>query len=206
MRHSLKASLLILFLATAASWAQERYHADDSNLLARLSYDLSPYHSDGIYRMCIAVYVNGEYRMLSPRETSNGLLELKGTMSKDQLEQLKGLLSARAFRSLSENHGGIIRSDAETFTAELWRQEVIPAFQLQPPGPSASAPSASVPYRRIHWLNADGQSPFPEAMSKVIEWMKNFKASGAQRVESPDRTEACPSVGLSLVQPSVAAR
>jgi len=204
MRHSLKASLVILFLATAASWAQEHYHPSDVQLLARLSYERSPFDS-GIQQMCIAVSQDGDYRMLSLTETSHGWLESEGQMSKDQFEQLKRLLSPRAFRSLPESHGNIIRSEAENFMAELWRHEVAPVIQFQSTVPSVP-PQTSVPYRRIHWLNADGESPFPEAIGKVIQWMKNFKTSGARHVESPDRADACPSVGFSLVQPSIAAR
>jgi hypothetical protein len=206
MRHPFHAILLVLFLATTASWAQERYHPSDLQLLTRLSYERSPFDSDGIQRMCIAVSQNGDYRMLSVTERSNGWLESEGTMSKDQFEQLKGLLKARAFTSLPEDHGNIIRSGAENFMAELWRQEVAPVVQFRSTVPNVPPQSTSVPYRRIHWLNADGESPFPQPLRKVIEWMKNFRTSGARHVESPDRADACPSVGFSLLQPSIATR
>jgi len=177
-------------------WAQETYHADDPDLLARLSYDRSAIvHGEDVRHVCIAVSHNGDYRVM--RSSATGEMQrLRGKMPKEQLEQLNKLLGSAEFRALSGEHGGLIRQEAESFRAE------IPAAQQLPGGiPLESAiPRA----HRLQWLNPDGESPFPNPVAKVVDWLKHFESKDAKPLEYAEYPGVCPSGGLRLIQPSVA--
>jgi hypothetical protein len=53
-------------------------------------------------------------------------------------------------------------------------------------------------------LNADGENPFPAAIEAVVDWLKRFEPKDVKPFEYTEFQDVCPSVGLSLVQPSVA--
>jgi hypothetical protein len=203
MRHYPKLLLLVVALGTAV-WAQEPYHSDDPDWLARLSYKRSPIPGQDIRQICIAVSQEGNYRMLSLRDDSRGPTRSQGKMSKDQLLELKKLLIAPAFRSLPGNHGGVIRNYSENFMAEISRVELPVAFQLDEPKPSGPPRSKPGPPRWVQWLNPDDQSPFPASIAQIVDWLKNFKPQNASQLGDSDISNVCPSVGFSLVQPSVA--
>jgi hypothetical protein len=211
MRQYAKSLLITFLLASVATRAQEIYHAGDPNLMARFSYERSPFGGPGIEEICISVFQDGNYRMLSyyfVRPPSTGEISpmhRRGKMTKDQLQQLRNLLTAPAFRSLSGNHGGLIRNHAENFMAEISPIEVSPAFQPMPTVPSGPPRSDPGPPRRLQWLNPDDESPFPGPVAEVIVWMKHFQPLNGQLVDDSEILDVCPSVGLSLIRPSVAA-
>jgi len=160
MRLHAKSLLIAFLLASVATWAQEIYRASNPNLLARFSYERSPFAGSGFQQICMSVFQDGHYRMLSyyrvPSSTGEiGPMRRQGQMTKEQLRQLKNLLTAPAFRSLSGNHGGLIRNYAEDFMAEISRIEVSPTFQLIPATPSGSPRSDPGLPRRLQWLNPD---------------------------------------------------
>ena len=88
-------------------------------------------------------------------------------MPQEQLQQLKSLLASDAFKGLSGNHGGLIRQESESFGAEVVRHD-------------------NDRTQRLHWLNADGENPFPNPVTKVVDWLKRFdpKDGKAERLES----------------------
>ena len=173
--------------------------------MARLSYERSPFQGDGIRQICIAVSQDGNYTMVSSTNGTNGPVQLEGKMSEEQFQQLKRSLAAHAFRSLSGNHGGLIRDHAGRFVAEISRIEMPAAFQFQPTVPWSPPRSQPAPPRRLQWLNADDESPFPKPMAKGVEWMKNFEPRNAKALDSAEISDACPTVGLRLIEPSIAA-
>jgi len=203
-------SLLIAFLvASVAMWAQEVDHASDSSLMARFSYERSPFGNPGFQQICMSVFQDGHYSILSYYRLSSSTGEIRpmhrqGKMTKDQLQQLKNLLTAPAFRSLPGNHGGLIRDHAENFMAEISRIEVSPTVQLIPIAPPGSTQSDPGPPLRLQWLNPDNESPFPGPMAKVIDWMKDFQSQKAEFGGDLEILDVCPSVGLSLIRPSIA--
>lgn len=200
MRHLL---LIALALWTGPLWAQELYQLESPDVLARLSYGSTLVPGQSIRKICISVSQDGTYRMFSWIDDVKGPSGSQGKMSKDQLQELKELVFAPAFRSLSGNHAGMIRDYAENFMAEISPVESPATFQ--PEGtPSGPRPSKPVVPRWLQWLNGDGESPFPAPMAKVIDWMKSFEPKNAKPLEHPDRSNVCPSVGFSLIQPSVA--
>jgi hypothetical protein len=196
MQPFLKSFLMAAVLLVGAGlWGQEVYHVNDPDFLVQLSYDRSAgVQGDGVRHICVAVSGSGEYRV--ERSTDYGELQrLQGKMPKEQLEELKQLLGAGEFRALSGNHVGLIRQDAESFWAE------IPAPKQTPGGvPLESIPRA----HRLQWLNADGESPFPNTVTRVVNWLKHFEPTGAKAFEYEEYQPVCPRGGLRLLQPSVA--
>jgi hypothetical protein len=59
--------------------------------------------------------------------------------------------------------------------------------------------------QRLQWLNADGENPFPDSVTKVVIWLKHFEPTDAKLFEYTEFPDVCPSGGLRLLQPSVAA-
>jgi len=210
MQHYGKSLRIVFLLASVPAWAQEINRASDPNLMARFSYERSPIGGPGFQQICMSVFQDGHYRMLSyyrpPSSTGEiGPMRRQGKMTKDQLQQLKTLLTAPSFRSLSGNHDGLIRNYAENFMAEISRIEVSPAPQLVPTTPAGSTRIDPGPPLRLQWLNPDDESPFPESMAKVIDWMKDFQSQEAEFGGDLETSDVCPSVGLSLIRPSIAA-
>lgn len=178
--------LSAVLLASIGLCAQEVYPVHDADLLARLSYDSSPIvQGEGVQHICVAVYQGGDYRIV--RSVNAQILRLQGKMSKEQLQQLQTLLGRSEFRSLSGNHGGLIRRGAESFVAEI-------------PVPGLQREDGTQWFR---WLNADGQSPFPGSVARVVDWLKNFEPTdGKSIVYTGEYLGVCPSGGLHPLQPS----
>jgi hypothetical protein len=184
MRPYTKSCLTAVVLLTSVGlWAQEVYHADDTDLLARLSYGNSPVvHREDVRQVCIAVSRDGEYR-ITRSQTTGEIQRLQGKVAQEQLQQLKTLLKSTELKALPANHGGLIRQDSESFAAEIPRKDGA---------------------QRLQWLNADGESPFPAPVAKVVDWLKHFEPKDAKAFEYAEYPDVCPSGGLRLIQPSVA--
>jgi hypothetical protein len=178
----------ILVLASIGLKAQTIEHSADSDLLGRFSYNDSPsiLMTNGVRNLCLTVSDDGEYRIMRSVNSDSGpqLVRLHGKMPKEALEQLKALLAASDFLSLPRMHGGLIRGGSERFEAEL--------------------PRSANGSLRVQWLNADGESPFPPAAAKVVDWLKHFEPKDGKRFVYADYPDVCPSGGLRLVQPTVA--
>ncbi len=166
--------------------AQEIYRLHDPDMLARLSYNTLT------TQICFAVTLDGSYRIVrSTEETLDGPQRLQGKLSKKEFQELDALLDAPGFKGLASNRAGLIRQNAENFAAEI----MIPS----------SKGEADDRTQRRQWLNADGESPFPAPIDKLVLWMKNFQPKNASSFTYEEFPDVCPSIGLSLVQPSVAA-
>jgi hypothetical protein len=166
--------------------AQEIYRLHEPDMLVRLSYNTFT------TQICLAVTLDGSYRMVrSTEDTFDGPQHLQGKLSKKEFHELDALLDAPGFKELGSNQAGLIRQSAENFVAE------IPA-----PGSNGEADDRT---RRLQWLNADGESSFPASIDKLVSWMRNFQAKNARSFTYKEFPDVCPSIGLSLVQPSVAA-
>jgi len=184
----LTASVVLLSVAV---WGQQ---LDQPKVLARLSYDSGVSLGEGLRHECVSVSKDGYYRIV--RTTDNGqVLRAQGKLPEEKFEQLKKSLDSKGFQKLSQNYGGgIILQNAEIFAAEL-------------PGPvEFDGPDHAMKdhTRRVRWLNADGENPFPAAIVAVVDWLKHFEPKEGKQFEEAEFQDVCPSVGLSLVQPSVA--
>ncbi len=181
-----------IFLLASVSIAQEPYHSTDPGLMARLSYDNSGGAQRGSVRhVCIAVSKDAEYRIL--RTLDDGQSQrLHGKLPKKEFRQLTELLGAADFRNLTGDHGGLIRQEAESFAAEI------------PLGDELRADGTLHEAWRLQWLNADGESPFPASVSKLVDWLQSFQPKDGKSFEYAEYPEVCPAGGLRLLQPTVA--
>ncbi len=178
-----------VLLLSVGSWAQELYHFNGPDLLARLSYDSSPVvqRLDGVRHVCVAVSNDGDYRIV--RSLNSGQAQrLQGKIPQEQFQQLKTLLGSADFRALSGSHGGLILQESESFAAEI-------------PMPGGQRESGT---QRLQWLNASGESSFPGSVAKVIDWLKHFEPPDGKLFVYAEYPDVCPSVRLRLLQPSVA--
>lgn len=187
---------LSFLLVPFVVWAQETPRSENSDLLARLSYRTSAaVQRDGLQQMCLAVSRDREYRIVR-LAGEKPMQRLHGTLTKEQFEQLTKLLESPKFRALSGNHGGLIRQDAESFSAEIPLRD-----RQQADGTRLGIEPEA---RRLQWLNADGESPFPDSVAKIVDWLQRFQPKDGKEFEYAEFPDVCPSVGLSLVQPAVA--
>jgi hypothetical protein len=175
-------------LVSGGLWAQEAYRSPDRDFLAKLSYDTSGAgRAELAQRVCMAITRDGNYRIVrwfnDPQETT---MQFQGKVPRAQLEELRALLGSSEFRTLSGSHVGVIRMQSESFGAEI---------------PKARREDGT---QRLRWLNADGESPFPGAMAKVVDWLKHFEPKDGKPFEYAEYPDVCPSVGFRLLQPSVA--
>jgi hypothetical protein len=190
----LAASFLLISLGVCA---QEVNRPNDSDLLTRLSYSNSGVvQSTEVRHVCVAVTRDGDYRIVRT-DYLGSTQRLHGKMPKEQLQRLTELLGAAEFRSLSGYHGGLIRQEAESFSAEI-------------PGPMR-ARADGTPQNpmerdvwRLDWLNADGESPFPGSLAKVVSWLRDFQPKGEKSFSRAEFQDVCPSRGFRLLQPTVA--
>jgi hypothetical protein len=176
-----------ILLVRVSLWAQEVYHPETPDLLARLSYDSNSAGSviregEGLRQVCVAVSRDGDYRIM--RWLNSGRKQrLQGKIQEQQLEQLRKLISDSDFRDLLGSHGGLIRQSAESFGAEIPREDGT---------------------QHLQWLNGDGESPFPGSVTRVVNWLKHFEPTDGKPLVSTDYSDVCPSGGLRLLHPSVA--
>jgi hypothetical protein len=182
-----------ILLVVSCSIAQERYRSPDPDLRARLSYDNSGVVAapGNVRHVCVAVSGDGDYRI--ERSLDDGQTQrLHGTMPKEEFRQLNKLLESAELRSLSGDHGSLIRQESERFAVEIplsnrWRED----------GTGHEA-------WRLQWLNADGESPFPASVYTLADWLKRFQPKDGRPFEYADYPDVCPTVRLRLLQPAVA--
>ena len=188
---------------------QEHQRVSDPNLLARLAFDSGGLQSPGSQHTCLAVDRDGNYRMMrinagvrmvrtpnldpaGPTNTNEVIRtppdpteRLQGTLSAEQLVQLQTLLGSSDLQPLSGNHFALIRQSAQTFSAEI----PVAGKQVSDDG------------LHLHLLNADGQSPFPAPVRKIVDWLSRFEPKNAKPAADLEFRDVCPGGGLQLVQP-----
>lgn len=178
--------------------AQVVYPWHESDILARLSYHAST------AEICVAVTLDGAYRIERSVESLHsvqsmrsgkgnpldGPQRLEGKLSQKEFRELEAVLDSHDFRSLGNNHAGLIRQDAEKFAAE------IPIPNRSDPGDDRTL--------RLQWLNADNESPFPLTIEKLVSWIKSLHAKNARSFTYGEFPDICPRGGITLLQPSIA--
>ncbi|SPE34303.1 exported hypothetical protein [Acidobacteriia bacterium SbA2] len=194
--HSKTLLTVSLLLISFGLSAQQTDHYD-SALLARLSYERSAVvHGEGVQHVCVAVARDGGYRIVRSMDDGQ-TTRLRGKMPKERLQQLTKLLASPEFRAVSGEHSGLIRQDAESFAAEI-----IPGSTRDHADGARQWLERDV--WRLQWLNADGESPFPVPVAKVVDWLQQFQPVGGKTFSYAEFPDVCPSSGLRLLQPTVA--
>lgn len=187
--------LVVALLGMSASLSAQAVRPwQESDVLARLSYDAS------MARICLEVSLDGAYRMQrslesvrsvqSKRSADEGPQRLEGKLSDKEFRELEALLDSRDLRSLGNNHAGLIRQNAENFTAEI-------------PIPSRKG-EVDDRTLKLQWLKADDENPFPATVEKLVSWIRNLQTKNTHSFTSGEFPNVCPLGGISLVQPSIA--
>lgn len=107
---------------------------------------------------------------------------LQGTLSPEELKKLKKLLEDREFLKLTASAPGILRNGAETFVAEVPREDGV---------------------QRVVISDTDRENPFPRSANRIINWLQRFKAEGAEPLDISAQ-DICPSGELQPIHPATA--
>lgn len=180
MRSALAAFSTTVLLAAVVASAQVKKNAEDG-ILARLSYSNTMMEYSGAAqprRVCFAVYDSGLYRLWRPDATNLGLDDpdpvhviFQGALTKEQMRQLGAMLKNL---NLNSDGDGFIQQGAESFLAEL-----VNAGRTE----------------RFTWVNPDHRRPFPPAITRIVDWMQDFRPHNAAKVTLRDLSDisVCPS-------------
>ena len=98
------------------------------------------------------------------------------------MKNIEKLLNDPELRRLDGSSGGLLRNSAETFIAELQRDNSVQRFSLS---------------------DTDGEKPFPHSIVRIVGWLQGFEAKGAERIDV-DTPDICPGGKLQPVSPVTA--
>ena len=173
------------FLNSPTSSAQSKEHSTD-DLLARLSSsstylrDVNDNHSQQI---CFVLYRDGYYRIAGKiRNTQDGVENLQGTLSPEQLTRLRTLLNSLPSRT---SEIGAIRKASESLTAEVVRDDKTAHFV---------------------WIDPDHERPLPDSAIRVVNWLQDFKAQDSSPLTLRELSDQpiCPSASEKPLRPVIA--
>lgn len=198
MRQFTVLAIAVFLAISTLSFAQREMQAADPDLLVRVSYA----SSYGV-QICASISQDGDYRILSLKDSLTDPTLLKGKMGQSELLRLKKTLAGLETRPLLPKSADIIRDHAERFAAEISRIEFPSKFKLLDAPIARPATPPGSPHR-VQWLNPDNQNPFPAPIAKLVDWMRGIQNSNGELQGRLAMDNICPSVGLSYVQPSIA--
>jgi hypothetical protein len=202
-RHVVMASAL---LASTFAWGQRpqingREINEPTSLLVRMSFASSwqPSGFGSLPQICFSVDRSGHYEIrrvtmkisTEPLQGSpNGKVIVKtphvdllqGTLPSVELAKLEKLIEDPEFLSLTSAPASLLRKGAETFVAEVPRDANV---------------------QRVVLSDADGENPFPHSAQRIVSWLRQFKAEGAEQLDV-SALDICPSGALQPVSPNVA--
>jgi hypothetical protein len=95
---------------------------------------------------------------------------------------LEKLLADPEFLRLAASAPNILRKGAETFVAEVPREDQV---------------------QRVVMSDADGENPLPRSAKRIVNWLQHFKAEGAKPLDV-SAEDICPSAALQPVNPATA--
>jgi hypothetical protein len=194
-------------LTSVFLWGQSQINGySPTSLLVRMSFTSSwmdDYGPEGIGypQICFSVDRAGHYQMRrltrmqrlgkkDNKDQDNGNKEiiegtpqpelLRGTLPPQELKRLENFLQDPEFRGLARSSGGILRKGAETFVAEVPREDGV---------------------QRVVMSDTDRQNPFPHSAARIVNWLQHFKAEGAEALDVSAQ-DICPSGALQPVNPA----
>jgi len=206
-RHFVMASVILA--STLCCGQQPQINAREINgfspLLVRMSF-ASTWGADYEYpflpvpKICFSVDHNGRYQMrrltmkiideplpATPNAKPSLLFRpsvelLQGTLPPGELGKLEKLLEDPDFLKITGSTPNILRQGAETFVAEVPRENGV---------------------QRAVLSDADGENPFPHSAEKIVNWLRHFKAEGGMPLNVSEE-DICPSATLQPVNPATA--
>jgi hypothetical protein len=190
-----------LLLASTLAWGQQPQINQRTSLLVRMSFTSSwvPQGFGSLPQICFSVDRTGHYEMRrltikvsteSPQASPDTKLLLgtpytellQGTLLASELEKLEKLLADPEFLKLAASAPNILRKGAETFVAEVPREDQV---------------------QRVVMSDADGENPLPRSANRIVNWLQHFKAEGAKPLDV-SAEDICPSAALQPVNPTTA--
>lgn len=193
--------LTSLLLASTFGWAQQHPIDQPIPLLVRMSFTNSwvPQGFGTSPQICFSVDRTGRYKMRrlaiklsaeSPQARPDTKLlpgsiyteQLQGTLPATELEKLDKLLAEPDFLNLAASAPNILRNGAETFVAEVPRDDYV---------------------QRVVMSDADGENPFPRSANRIVNWLQHFKAEGAKPLEISSE-DVCPRAAIQPARPATA--
>jgi hypothetical protein len=198
-RYVVMASVL---LASTLVWGQQPQIDGRTSVLVRMSFTSSWVDDFGdrdLPQVCFLVDDTGHYQMrrLTMKVNSEPLQGsphtklllktphtelLQGILPPSEFRKLRKLLGDPEFLKLTTSAPSILRKGAETFVAEVPRENGV---------------------QRVVMSDADGENPFPPSADKIVNWLQHFKAEGAESLDV-SAEEICPSGALQPVNPATA--
>jgi len=182
-----------VLLASLLAWGQQPQINGRTSVLVRMSFTstwVADFGDKDFPQICFSVDHTGRYQMR--RLTMKGNADflqgtphpelLQGTLPPNKLRKLEKLLQDPEFRGLAGSSGSILRKGAETFVAEVPRENSV---------------------QRVVMSDADRENPFPRSVDQIVRWLQRFKAEGAEQLDVSAQ-DICPSGALQPVTPATA--
>jgi hypothetical protein len=189
-----KIAVAFMILVSSLAWSQTpQVEINKPSYLVRMSFAKTwRAHSSPT---CFSADVNGHYQIRRSKATQYTVEKdghqfiyrnlrtelLQGTLDENAMKQLKALLENPELVSLTPK-ANFLRKDGETFAADVAREHDV---------------------QRVVVTDSDYESAFPPSVRKLVSWLENFKAEGAEPLDDSD-ADICPSPTLQLVNPAVA--
>jgi hypothetical protein len=193
--------LTSVLLGSTFGSAQQPVINEHASVLVRMSFASSWVPSDlgGFPQICLSVDRSGSFEMrrvtikttaepLEGSPNNKAIFRtpqvdlLQGTLTAVELEKLEKLLEDSEFSKLRSAPPSILRKGAETFVAEVPRENGV---------------------QRVVVSDADHDNPFPRSAENIVNWLQNFKAEGAKPLDvSAD--DICPRGAVQPVHPATA--
>ena len=107
---------------------------------------------------------------------------VQGNLPPEELGKLGKLLGDPDFLKITGSTPRILRQGAETFVAEVPRENGV---------------------QRAVLSNADGENPFPHSAEEIVNWLRRFKAEGGTPLKVSEE-DICPSATLQPANPATA--
>jgi len=183
MRLKLTLVLTTSILCTSTVGSAQTERPDGDTPVVRISYgnwyvgDWSERQSS---RICFALYDGGYYQRVTL--TKNGSEEaLHGTMVPSEVSRLRKLV--KAFDVNSSGPGGV-REGSESLIVDIVHDRGA---------------------NRHEWVDRDRQDPFPDSAVRIVHWLQNFRAEGAEVLTLRELGEQriCPPGSLKPLQPAL---
>jgi len=172
-----KVFLLPLLLACCAAFPQS---SKENSLprrsvtpLARLSYAktgaVQSGDPQGSPNICFMLEQNGHYRIEKKITKSGGTEISQGLLSADEVSRVSQLLKNVA--SAEPTTGGWVQRGAERFIAEIQQDDQT---------------------RRLRWIDPDHTRPFPESVTRIVNWLQDFKTESSSFSQTLPIPSVCP--------------
>jgi len=112
---------------------------------------------------------NGRYRIEKKITKSGGTEISQGLLSADEVSRVSQMLKSVA--GAEPTTGGWVQRGAERFIAEIQQDDQT---------------------RRLRWIDPDHTRPFPESVTRIVNWLQDFKTESSSFSQTLPIPSVCP--------------